>query len=715
MKVRIGIDVGGTFTDAALVNSETYELMAFTKIPTTHNHPQGVAAGIVQVLTKIMEENNISPDEVEFISHGTTQATNALLEGDVSKVGVIGLGKGAEGMKVKVDTNLGDIELAKDKFLRTESIFLDTSHINENQIHNAINTHKDSGCEVIVAASAFSVDDPSQEISVLKCAQEDNIGATATHEISKLYGLRIRTRTAAVNASILPRMIQTANMTQKSVKEVGINTPLMIMRCDGGVMDVNEVKKRPILTMLSGPAAGVAGALMYEKVSNGIFLEVGGTSTDISAIKNGKVMVEYAQIGDNKTYLTSLDVRTVGIAGGSMVRIDSKGIKDAGPRSAHIARLPYVVFTPPEKIIDPKVVTFSPCDGDPDDYLAIECADGARYAITVSCAANLLGYVKEEDYSHGYSESVRIALQAMGDMCGKSPETLAKEIMDAAAAKNAPVVRQLMKDYDLSPDQVVLVGGGGGCSAIVPQLAESMQLRTRNCKNASVISTIGVALAMVRDSVERTVLNPTEEDVLTIRQEAFDAAIRQGANPDTIEIQVEVDPTTNTLRATAVGTTELRTKDMTKALPTTEEICRIAAEAVGVNDSKIQVVLQNGNFYCIHTEKSTKKLFGLLKQKNPISIVADKEGVIRIQQNGGHFYRFSGSNIMDSMRTAVEQHTIFGDANMVAPDVYLFIGGRICDYSGVIEIDQIMTLAHADLQGVNPDAEIFALIIRKKD
>ena len=59
--------------------------------------------------------------------------------------------------------------------------------------------------------------------------------------------------------------------------------------------------------------------------------------------------------------------------------------------------------------------------------------------------------------------------------------------------------------------------------------------------------------------------------------------------------------------------------------------------------------------------------------------------------------------------------TIFGDANMVAPDVYLFIGGRICDYSGVIEIDQIMTLAHADLQGVNPDAEIFALIIRKKD
>lgn len=715
MKVRIGIDVGGTFTDAALINSETYELMAFTKLPTTHNHPQGVAAGIVQVLTKIMEENNIFPEEVEFISHGTTQATNALLEGDVSKVGIIGLGKGAEGMKVKVDTNLGDIELARDKFLRTESLFLDTAHITGEQIEKAIQTHKESGCEVIVAASAFSVDDPSQELSVLGCAQKENIGATATHEISKLYGLRIRTRTAAVNASILPRMIQTANMTQESVKEVGIKTPLMIMRCDGGVMDVNEVKKRPILTMLSGPAAGVAGALMYEKVSNGIFLEVGGTSTDISAIKNGKVMVEYAQIGDNKTYLTSLDVRTVGIAGGSMVRIDKNGIKDAGPRSAHIARLPYVVFTPPELIVEPKVVTFSPCEGDPEDYLAIECADGSRYAITVSCAANLLGYVKEEDYSRGYAESVRIALQALGDMCGKTPEALAKEIMDAAAAKNAPVVRQLMKDYELSADQVVLVGGGGGCSAIVPHLAESMKLRTRNCKNASVISTIGVALAMVRDSVERTVLNPTEEDILMIRQEAFDAAIRQGANPDTIEVQVEVDPTTNTLRATAVGTTELRTKDMTKALPTPDEIRQIAAEAVGVDAGSIQIVQNNEHFYCIRAEKITKILFGLMKQKTPVSLVADKEGVIRLQHNFGNFYKFTGTGIMDTLRTAVEQHTIFGDANMVAPDVYLFIGGRICDYSGVIEIDQIMTLAHADLQGVNQDAEIFALIIRKKD
>ena len=94
MNVRIGIVVGGTFTDAVAINNDTYELIGTVKVPTTHTAKEGVAAGIVEVLHKVMEENGIRPEDVTFIAHGTTQATNALLEGDVANVGIVTMGSG---------------------------------------------------------------------------------------------------------------------------------------------------------------------------------------------------------------------------------------------------------------------------------------------------------------------------------------------------------------------------------------------------------------------------------------------------------------------------------------------------------------------------------------------------------------------------------------------------------------------------------------------
>ena len=259
-QVRIGIDVGGTFTDAVAIDNATYEIIAQEKIPTTHGAKEGVAEGIITVLQNILEKNHIAPEEVVFIAHGTTQATNALLEGDVAVTGVLAMGSGMESGRAQAASDVGDIPLAPGKFLSVLHEYVETedASASADKIREKLATLKQAGAEVIVATESFGVDDEANEKFVMKLAREMGLYATGGHEVSQLYGLRVRTRTAVVNGSLIPKMMETADMTEACVKRSGIPASLMIMRCDGGVMTIDEVRRRPILTMLSGLAAGVA-------------------------------------------------------------------------------------------------------------------------------------------------------------------------------------------------------------------------------------------------------------------------------------------------------------------------------------------------------------------------------------------------------------------------------------------------------------------------
>jgi N-methylhydantoinase A/oxoprolinase/acetone carboxylase beta subunit len=266
-KIRIGIDVGGTFTDAIALDNDTYEIVAIKKIHSTHSAPEGVTLGVVQVLHGLLEEINADSQDVVFIAHGTTQATNALLEGDVANIGIIALGRGFLSFKSRMDTRLGQINLGSGKFITTEHRFIKSVEPAKELVLEALSALKEAGMQGIVAAEPFSVDHPENENMICDLATGAGIPATATHEISKLYGLKARTKTAVINASILPKMSETAEMTSRAVADAKITAPLMIMRSDGGVMQIDDVRRRPILTVLSGPAAGVAGALMYEKIT----------------------------------------------------------------------------------------------------------------------------------------------------------------------------------------------------------------------------------------------------------------------------------------------------------------------------------------------------------------------------------------------------------------------------------------------------------------
>jgi N-methylhydantoinase A len=429
MKVRIGIDVGGTFTDVVVIDSHSHELVGQLKFPTSHAAKEGVALGIVTALERAMAEFSLQPEDVAFIAHSTTQATNALLEGDVAEVGVIGIGDGSafnpESWFAKRSTVVPPIALTASKSLKTRQAFVGVANGGfEAEAEAAIHKLAANGVRVVVASEAFGVDQTAREEFVAKTAKANGLFATAGHEVSSLYGLRVRTRTAVINAAILPKMIETAEMTERCVKDTGIEAPLMIMRSDGGVMSVAEVHRRPILTMLSGPAAGIAGALMHERVSDGIFIEVGGTSADISVIRDGSPATRPARLNGHRMYLNTLDVRTLGVGGGSMIRatgIDPDfAIPDVGPRSAHIAGLGYVCFAEPQELADGVVEFIQPTPGDAADHVVIRGASGKRYALTTTCAANLLGYVEPGHFAYGNAESARIGFEKLTADCGET-------------------------------------------------------------------------------------------------------------------------------------------------------------------------------------------------------------------------------------------------------------------------------------------------------
>lgn len=703
--IRVGIDVGGTFTHAVAVDNETLQVVAHVVTPTTHRAQEGVARGIVEAFRKLRDE--AGPDRrVVLLAHSTTQATNALLEGDVAKVGVMGLGSGVEAIKAKADMNLGPIELAPGKHLDSRLDFVNPRDDGATEaIKGGLRRMADEGVTAVVAAEAFSVDDPRGEVAVMEMAAQAGLPACGTHEMSGLYGLRVRTRTAVLNASILPKMIETALMTDASIKKLDVKAPLMVMRSDGGVMSLDEVRKRPVLTLLSGPAAGIAAALMYLRASDAVFLEVGGTSTDICLIKNGRAAIKSAVLGGHPTYLKTLDSRTLGIAGGSLLRRDGTGI-DVGPRSAHLAGVGYASFTPLQGAL--KVSEVSPIAGDPP-YLVIEDAHGARVGLTTTDAANLVGAVPEGDYARADAANARPAFEAAAAFLSTTADALARQMLDCAAAKVRPTVETLLKEYEMGDRAVKLVGGGGGAAAIVAWLAQVMKLPFEIAPRAEVISAIGAALAMVKETIERNMLDPTQEDLAALRAEVERRVVAMGADPSTVEVLVEVDGQKKVVRATATGSVEFSARDVLSQDVGDEGRMAAVRESAGA-DVTVKPLGATDFLHVYESVREQKKLFGLITSRRTTAWVTDGRGSIKLQVPEGRVSVASGAEALKALEGVISRHTSYGDAGAQVPAVQVVAGRKVIDLSALQSADQMMAMARADLTSLIGAEKVFFLV-----
>ncbi|EMA42085.1 Hydantoinase/oxoprolinase [Halococcus hamelinensis 100A6] len=684
-------------------------MLAEVKVPTTHESDVGVADGIVEATSRILNTLSAEPSDVVFIAHGTTQATNALLEGDVSKVGILGLGKGIQGRRVRSETNVGDIALDDQQKIETEHDYLNVGDgLEEEAVIETLEEFERNGVEAVVSSQAFGVDDPQLEEEVTEIAQEFGLPAIGASVVSKRYGLKIRTRTAVVNASILPRMVKTSTATGESVADFGITTPLMIMRSDGGVMGIDEMRSRPIQTILSGPAAGVAGALMYENVTDGIFVDVGGTSSDISVIEKGQPKWKSAEIGGHSTFLRTLDIRTEGVAGGSMIRVEGGEVVESGPRSAHIADIPYSTFADPDDIVDPKLVRVKPKPGD-SEYVAVEVENGDRYALTPSCAANLLEMLDEDAYAAGSPVAARKAFEPLADELGVTPEDAARQILDISIGKVVPVIDEIIAEYDLDESLLEVVGGGGGCGSLIPYLGENSDYQTRLAANHEIVSTVGVGVAMVRDVVERNVMNPSEAEIKKIRQEAINSVVSMGANQETVNTTIEYDDSQNLLRVEAEASTELQTRTMGQESVSHEELQEKAASSLSTTVAEIHQDSETEGLNVFRATERSEKYFGLVSEEQDHVSIIDNYGVVKMNLRDASVYDTTFEDLEYAIERVLDKESVYSGSSTRLPNIYLCYGSQMLDASGLSSREQIHSLIELELDGIEDDERIVIL------
>ena len=419
-------------------------------------------------------------------------------------------------------------------------------------------------------AEAFAPDGGQDERRAVQAALDRGLPACGSAEMTGLYGLELRAVTAALNASILPIAMRTEQHVERGVAAAGIEAPVMVMRGDGGATDPAGLRREPARALYSGPAASVAGVLRHTRIAEGIVVEVGGTSTNVAAIKNGRPALSYVQVASHATAVRALDVRVIGVAGGSMLRARKGRLYGVGPRSAHIAGLPYSCYLTEADLRGARAEVFAPRPEDPPDYVVLRLAGGGAAAITNTCAAVALGIVEPHDHAAAGADpaAARRALVAAGELLRLDADEVGWRMLQASAEAVGALALAVAAEYGLESPTLVAVGGGAG--GLGRFAARRMGLECHVPPLAEVISAVGDALSLVRSERERSITGTTTVNSEAIAREAEEACLAAGADPSSIDVRVELDDDRTTVRAVATGMVGLTSGALPGRSPLTE-------------------------------------------------------------------------------------------------------------------------------------------------
>ncbi|MCK4599037.1 hydantoinase/oxoprolinase family protein [Candidatus Bipolaricaulota bacterium] len=337
-ELRVGFDVGGTFTDGVLMRGR--DVVVKAKSLTT----QDVTAGIVQALDALLNKSRVNPAEVAMVSLGTTHTTNALIERrNLNKVGIFRLGAPAT---TAIPPLTGWPEDLKQAISGTELVHVirggseydgrDIVPLDKQAIAEACRNMKGKVDSVAITGvfSPIISDHEEQAAEIVREVLGDDIHITLSHRIATISLLE-RENSAILNASVITVMQRAVNSLKTAVSERGITAPLFIVQNDGSVMSVDYAVDYPIFTVASGPAASVRGSVYLSGIEDGVVVDIGGTSTDVAYIVKGfpRESSITVTIGGVKTNIRCPDLLSIALGGGTIVKHQGEEVSALGPES----------------------------------------------------------------------------------------------------------------------------------------------------------------------------------------------------------------------------------------------------------------------------------------------------------------------------------------------------------------------------------------------
>jgi N-methylhydantoinase A len=529
MGYRLGVDVGGTFTDLALLDDDSGRLVV-GKVPSIPRDPSlGILTGIGQILA----EAGVEPARLGYLAHGTTVATNALLQRAGARTGLVTTRGFRDLLEIARQRrpSLYDLHAPKPAPLVPRPLRMEVPErvtadgcarlpLDVGAVDRVLDALAGAGVEALAICFLYSYLRPEHERQVLARARErlPGVFCSASHEVLPEFREYERLSTTVVNAYLGPTMAGYIEAFRRRVRELGVRAVPRINQSNGGTLGIEEAARAPVRTVLSGPSAGVAGAAWLAAqtgLSSLVTFDMGGTSTDVSFVRGGVPSLAFdREIAGLPIRIPALDIHTIGAGGGSIAWRDSGGALMVGPESA---------------------------GADPGPA----CYGQGGTRPTVTDANLVLGRLSPKGLLGGQMAldpgRAQEAVARLGRDLGLSPTETARGILQIVNANMSRALRVVTVRRGVDPAGLALIAFGGAGPLHAGALARDLGIRTILVpRGPGLLCALGLLVEDLRSDAVRTWVRRLAADSLDALDEGFRALEgeatawldREGAAPE---------------------------------------------------------------------------------------------------------------------------------------------------------------------------------------